>query len=261
MTMNAKLREKLQNNDTAYGLWVTSEAPAVTEVAALLGIDWICIDLEHGYIDYKSIAAHLTAARGSDLSVFVRPPSQDLEPIKRPLDLGAHGIILPLVDTADEVRQAYQHFYYPPIGRRGIGGERSVKWGLGLQDYVANANDELMFIPMIETQTAYDNLDEILDVEKIETIFLGPGDMSASRGAVGEWEGPGVAEMNLDILRRAKDKRISSGIVSRTTEEAAMRRDQGFGMVSLGSDIGLLIRQIKSMADDLGKETVGHRWF
>lgn len=258
--MNAKLRTKLQQNETAFGLWVTTEEPAVTEVASLLGIDWICIDLEHGYIDYKSIAGHLAAAKDSDMSVFVRPPSQDLEPIKRPLDMGAHGIILPLVDSATEVQQAYQHFYYPPLGRRGLGGERSSKWGLGLEEYVSNANDELMFVPMIETQKSYDNLDEILD-ENIETIFLGPGDMSASRGAVGEWEGPGVAEINLDILHRAKNRGVSSGIVARSTDEAIMRRDQGFGMISLGSDIGLMIRQIKSMSESLGKTSVGHRWF
>lgn len=259
--MNEKLRAKLAAKETAFGLWVTSEASAVTEVAGLLGIDWICIDMEHGYLDYKDIQGHLTAARGTDLTVLVRPPSQDLEPIKRALDVGAHGVILPLVDSAEEVRAAYDHFYYPPIGRRGIGGERSVKWGLDLLDYVTNANDDLLFVPMIETQRAYDNLDEILSVEKIETVFLGPGDLSASRGAVGEWEGPGVAQMNLDILSRAAARGISSGIVARSTEEAIERRDQGFGMVSLGSDIGLMIRQVKSMAAALGNDTVGHRWF
>ncbi|MYW96095.1 hypothetical protein G3I59_37195 [Amycolatopsis rubida] len=259
--MNEKLRSKFAADETAFGLWVTSEAAAVTEVAGLLGIDWICIDMEHGYLDFRDIQGHLAAARGTDLTVLVRPPSQDLEPIKRALDVGAHGVILPLVDTADEVRAAYQHFYYPPIGRRGIGGERSVKWGLDLQSYVANANDELLFVPMIETQRAYDNLDEILAAEKIEAVFLGPGDMSASRGAVGEWEGPGVADLNLDILRRARDRGIRTGIVARDTPDAQNRVKQGFGMVSLGSDIGLMIRQIRSMATELGKETVGHRWF
>jgi len=259
--MNESLRAKFANNETAYGLWVTSEASAVTEVAGMLGIDWICIDMEHGYLDYRAIQGHLTAARGTDMTVLVRPPSQDLEPIKRALDVGAHGVILPLVDSAAEVRAAYDHFYYPPLGRRGIGGERSVKWGLDLVSYVQSANDDLLFIPMIETQRAYDNLDEILAVEKIEAVFLGPGDMSASRGAVGEWEGPGVKEINLDILRRASERGISAGIVARDTPEAIQRVEQGFGMVSLGSDIGLMIRQIRSMAEALGRETIGHRWF
>lgn len=259
--MNEKLREKLQAGTTAYGLWVTSESSAVTEVAGILGVDWICIDMEHGYLDYRAIAGHLTAARGTGLTVLVRPPSHDLEPIKRALDLGAHGIILPLVDTADELRAAHQHVYYPPIGRRGIGGERSVTWGLDLERYVTTANDELLLLPMIETQHAYDNLDAILAVDKVEAVFLGPGDMSASRGAVGEWEGPGVAEINLDILARAKAKGISAGVVARSSEDALLRRDQGFGMVSLGSDIGLIIRQLRAMSEALGQAPVGHRWF
>jgi 2-dehydro-3-deoxyglucarate aldolase len=259
--MNENLRCKFVKNETGYGLWVTSEASAVTEVAGMLGLDWICIDMEHGYLDFRSIAGHLAAARGTEMSVLVRPPSQDLEPIKRVLDLGAHGVILPLVDSAEDIRAAYNHFYYPPLGRRGIGGERSVKWGLELQAYVRSANDELLFIPMIETQRAYDNLDEVLAVERIEAIFLGPGDMSASRGAVGDWEGPGVAEINLDILLRASEKGIRAGIVARDTPEALERTRQGFGMVSLGSDIGLMIRQIKSMAEALGRATAGHRWF
>ncbi|WP_342659778.1 2-dehydro-3,6-dideoxy-6-sulfogluconate aldolase [Rhodococcus ruber] len=259
--MNEALRATLAANETAYGMWVTSEATAVTEVAAILGLDWICIDMEHGYLDYRDIQGHLTAARGTDLSVFVRPPTQDLEPIKRALDVGAHGLIVPLINNAREVETVRDHIYYPPIGRRGIGGERSVTWGLELESYVKSANDELMFLPMIETQEAYDNLDSILSVGQIEAIFLGPGDMSASRGAVGEWEGPGVAEINLDILQRADARGIHAGLVARSTEDAIARRDQGFRMVSLGSDIGLMIRQIRAMATQLGREPRLHSWF
>jgi 2-keto-3-deoxy-L-rhamnonate aldolase RhmA len=259
--MNENIRSKFAKNEAAYGLWVTSESAAITEVAAILGIDWLCIDMEHGYLDYRSIAGHLTAARGTGMTVLVRPPSHDLEPMKRALDLGAHGVILPLVNSAAELRAASDHFFYPPLGHRGIGGERCVKWGLDLESYVRSANEDLLLIPMIETQRAYENLDEILAVEKIEAVFLGPGDMSASRGAVGEWEGPGVAEINLDIVRRASRKGIRTGIVARNTDDAITRVDQGFGMVSLGSDIGLMIRQIESMNEALGRKTVAHRWF
>ena len=259
--MNEHLRAKLQASETAYGLWVTSEATAVTEVAGALGLDWICVDMEHGYLDYRAIQGHITAARGTGLTVLVRPPSHALEPIKRALDVGAHGLIVPLINTLEEVRAVSQHVYYPPIGRRGIGGERSVTWGLDLARYVNSANDDLFFVPMIETQTAYDNLDEILSVPKVDAVFLGPADMSASRGAVGEWEGPGVAEINLDILSRARDRGINAGIVARNTDEAIARRDQGFGLVSLGSDVGLMIRQISSMTTALGRDNVVHRWF
>jgi 2-keto-3-deoxy-L-rhamnonate aldolase RhmA len=132
---------------------------------------------------------------------------------------------------------------------------------LELETYVKAANDELMFVPMIETQSAYDNLDSILAADQLEAIFLSPGDLSASGGAVGEWEGPGVAEINLDILERARRRGIHSGTVARSTEEALTRRDQGFGMVSLGSDIGLMIRQVRLMADALGIDSRVHSWF
>jgi 2-keto-3-deoxy-L-rhamnonate aldolase RhmA len=259
--MNESIRQKLVSGETAFGLWVTSESPAVTEVAALLGIDWICIDLEHGYLDYRAVAGHLTAARGTDLTVLVRPPSHDLEPTKRVLDLGASGVIVPLVNTAAELAAVRRNAFYPPEGHRGIGGERSVKWGLDLERYVTTANQDLLVIPMIETQAAFDNLDAILDSGGLDAVFLGPGDLSASRGAVGEWEGDGVAQMNLDILSRANARGVAAGIVATSTEDALLRRDQGFGMISLGSDVGLMIRQIRQMAGQLGKIPVGHRWF
>ena len=259
--MNEKFREMLGRGETTYGLWVTSEASSITEIAGVLGLDWICVDMEHGYLDYKDLQGHLTAARGTDLTVLVRPPSQELEPTKRALDVGAHGVVIPLINTAEEARAVSQHVYYPPRGRRGIGGERSVTWGLGLEEYVRTANDDVLFVPMIETQIGYENLDEIMSVEGVEAIFLGPGDLSASRGAVGDWEGPGVAEINLDILDRARERGISAGIVARGTDEAMSRRDQGFGMVALGSDVGLLIRQIRSMTEALDRDTHHHSWF
>lgn len=151
--------------------------------------------------------------------------------------------------------------YSPPIGRRGIGGERRVTWGLELETYVKAANNELLLVPMIETQVAYDNLDSVLAVDDLEAIFLGPGDLSASRGAVGEWDGPDVAEINMDILARARQRGIHAGIVAPSTEEALTRRDQGFGTVSLGSDIGLMIRQIRAASAALGIDTLAHSWF
>ncbi|RLP74724.1 hypothetical protein D9V32_11840 [Mycetocola tolaasinivorans] len=261
MTMNAALRAKLAANETAYGLWVTSESTAITEIAVELGLDWICIDMEHGYLSLQHINAHLTAARGSNLSVIVRPPTHDLEPTKRVIDLGAHGIILPLVETADEVHAAQQNMFYPPKGRRGIGGERSVTWGLALEQYVSSANDDLLLIPMIETKEAAENFDEIIAVDGLEALFLGPGDMSASYGFVGEWEGPGIAELNINLKDRAAAASLRTGIVARSTAEVLSRSQEGFGMVSLGSDVGLMIREIRDIATALGKTPIGHRWF
>jgi 2-keto-3-deoxy-L-rhamnonate aldolase RhmA len=259
--MNEKLREKLRTNQTAYGLWVTSESTSIVEIATELDLDWVCIDMEHGYLNYQQVSNLLLAGRGSTISIFVRPPTHDLEPTKRVLDLGAHGIILPLVETADEVKACQQNMFYPPTGKRGIGGERNVSWGLNLQQYVSTANDEVMLLPMIETAEAYNNFAEIIAVPGIEAVFMGPGDMSASYGSVGAWEGPGVAEKILEMTDIANVQGIRTGIVATSTPDAVQRTAQGFGMVCLGSDVGLMIRQIKQMGDTLGKTTKGHRWF
>lgn len=259
--MNDGLRKKFQSGETAYGLWVTLESPAITEVAAKLGLDWICIDLEHGPLDYRNVRNHLLAARGSGLSVLVRPPTHELEPTKRVLDLGADGIILPMVETADQVLAVGENMLYPPQGRRGIGGERNVCWGLEMDEYVSGANDAVMLIPMIETRQAAENIDEILAVPGLEAIFLGPGDMSASYGFVGQWEGPGVAELNLNLKRSAAAKGILTGVVGRNVGDVLERRNQGFGMVSIGSDIGLMVRGLQANITALEKDSVPHRWF
>lgn len=259
--MNTGIRKKFRSGATAYGLWVTLESPAITEIAAKLGLDWICIDLEHGPLDYHDVAHHLLAAQGTGLSVLVRTPTHELEPIKRVLDLGADGIILPMVESADQILAAISKMLYPPQGLRGIGGERNVLWGLEMDEYLGRANDNVMLIPMIETRRAAENIDEIFALPQLEAIFLGPGDMSASFGFVGQWEGPGVAELNLDLLRSARAKGISVGVVGRNAGDILERRDQGFGMVSIGSDVGLMIRELQANIIALQRHTVDHRWF
>jgi 2-keto-3-deoxy-L-rhamnonate aldolase RhmA len=259
--VNEGLRAKIRAQETAYGLWVTMESPAVIEVAAELGLDWVVIDLEHGYLSYEHVANHLRAAKGTDLSVIVRVPSHDLEPTKRVLDLGAHGLVIPLVRSAAEVTKIQQYAYYPPRGERGLGGERNVRWGLGLEDYIAQANDDLMIFPMIEVKEAAAAFDEIIALDHIEAVVFGPGDLSSSYGYIGEWEGPGVAEEILDLVNRAKARGIASAVVGRNIPDVLARRDQGFGMVALGSDAGMIVRHISDIGQALGNDSINHRWF
>lgn len=259
--MNEKLRAKIRANETAYGLWVTLESPAVIEVAADLGLDWVVIDLEHGYLSYEHVAHHLRAAKGTDLSVIVRVPSHDLEPTKRVLDLGAHGLVIPLVRSAADVERIQQYAYYPPRGERGLGGERNVRWGLGLEDYIRRANDEIMIFPMIEVKEATAAFDDIIALDRIEAVVFGPGDLSSSYGHIGQWEAPGVGEEILELVGRAKAKGVASAVVARDIDDVLARRDQGFEMVALGSDAGMIVRHISDIAKALGHESVDHRWF
>jgi len=152
------LRQHLKDGGTTYGLWVTLESPAVTEIAVTLGLDWVCIDMEHGHLGFREVLEHVRAVRGSATAALVRVPEIGESPIKRALDLGAHGVLLPLIRHPSDVEAGFSYARYPPCGVRGVGGERAVKWGLGLQDYLACANEETLVIPIIETCPAADDL-------------------------------------------------------------------------------------------------------
>jgi 2-keto-3-deoxy-L-rhamnonate aldolase RhmA len=245
--MKNPLRRRLLARETTYGLWVGTESPSVTEAAAALGLHWVCIDMEHGHLGFTEVINHVRAVEGSETAAIVRVPGLEMSSIKRALDIGAHGVIFPYSQTAAEVELGFHYGKYPPRGIRGMSGDRAVRWGLDAAEYVATANEETLIIPLIETRGAVEEIDQILETPGLDAIFFGPADMSSSYGHVGEWEGPGVAERILDIRAKADAKGISSGVIARTTEEAVKRRDQGFRMVALGTDMRLLIRAIQEV--------------
>lgn len=256
------LRSKLRTaGGAAYGLWITLESATVTEICAETGFDWVCVDMEHGSLDYKDVLQHLRAARGSDLAVIVRVPSNTADAVKRVLDLGAHGVMLPLISSAEELRFAMNNARYPAAGTRGIGGERSAHWGLALEQYVAAANRETMVIPLIETVAASRAIGDILAVEGLETIFFGPADLSQSYGHMAVWEGPGVAEDIVRMTDLAIARGIAPGIIGRGFDDVARREAQGFRMIGLGSDVGLLLGQIREKMKRLKGEALESAWF
>src|SRR5207244_6809862 len=117
------LRARLKRQETSYGLWVTLESPSITEIAATLGLGWVCNDMEHGHLGYREALEHLRAVRGSETAALVRVPEIDRSSIKRALDLGAHGVLLPLVRGPEDVKRGMSFGRYPPAGERGVGGE------------------------------------------------------------------------------------------------------------------------------------------
>jgi 2-keto-3-deoxy-L-rhamnonate aldolase RhmA len=249
------LRRKLKAGDTTFGLWVTLESASVTEIAADAGVDWICVDMEHGSLSYRDVLDHIRAAKGTELSVIVRVPTTAVDTVKRALDLGAHGVLLPLIRTPEDLQEGFKFARYPTGGQRGLGGERAVRWGVAIESYVAAANEETLVIPVIETADASANIDSILDVPGLEVIFFGPSDLSQSLGHMAVWEGPGVAEDILRMSDLAAERNILSGIIGINAEDIARRKDQGFRMIGLGSDAGLLLRQLRhSLASYLPPE-------
>jgi 2-keto-3-deoxy-L-rhamnonate aldolase RhmA len=261
MAVRNPLRQRFREQETCYGFWVTTESPTVTEIAVALGLDWVCVDMEHGHLDFSAVMGHIRAVRGSDTGVVVRVSDIRLSDIKRPLDMGAHGVIIPYAQSLEDVERAFQYGRYPPRGVRGVSGERAVQWELGAKEYLGCADEETLIIPLIETRGAVRDIDAILDIPGLEAIFFGPADLSASHGYLGEWEGPGLAECILEVRAKAEAKGIAAGIMARSPQDSILRRDQGFRMVALGTDTGLMIRAIRENLETLDHKPTLHLWF
>ena len=201
-----KLRKNIAAGAPVLGLWVTLEAPGVTEMAAALGLDWVVIDAEHGCLDWKEIVEHLRAVVRSDTVALVRLASLDAGLVKRALDLGADGVVIPAVETAEQLERAAAFARYPPEGVRGVGAERATGWGQCFAEHAAEANDHVLVVPILETVRAGPQAAAMCRVDGAELFFFGPADYSASAGFRGQWEGPGVAEQILamkDVVRGA----------------------------------------------------------
>lgn len=240
-----RLRQKLKSGEATAGVWVSLEAPSISEMAVALGLDWIIIDAEHGHLDFGDIVAHLRCVVRSDTVALVRIAELNSGLIKRVLDCGADGVVVPWIESAEQLRAAVQFASYPPQGTRGIGAERATAWGQAFVEHAATANEHVLVVPIIETIRAKQNLHELLSVAGVDLFYFGPADYSASAGYRGQWEGPGVAEdllaMN-DTLRRAGKH---TGVMTRDAHDLRRRAEQGFQLLGLGLDSGLLIRALR----------------
>ncbi|MCO6459011.1 MAG: hypothetical protein J5I93_27200 [Pirellulaceae bacterium] len=239
------LREKLRRQQTTCGLWITLESPSVTEAAAGLGIDWIVVEMEHGHLAWRDVVNHLRVATSLGLAGLVRIADGTRENIQRALDLGASGIIVPMIGGGEELERVFQFGRYPPRGVRGVSGERCVKWGLEFESYLRTANEETLLIPLLETRQAVENIDSILDVPGLEAIYFGPADMSASFGLLGQWDAGPVGEAIQRMQRLASARGIFSGILARDGSDAQLRREQGFRLIALGADVNLLLDALR----------------
>src|SRR6266704_3865229 len=156
-----KLRKKLAADEAVYGIWVTLESASISEMAVALGLDWIVVDAEHGHLDWKEILEHVRATVRSDTVVLVRVAELNASLIKRALDIGADGIVIPWIETAEQLKQAVAFATYPPEGVRGIGAERATGWGECFVRHTQEANEHVLVVPIIETVTAGKNLREL----------------------------------------------------------------------------------------------------
>ena len=241
-----RFREKLAADEPVYGVWITLESASITDMAVALGVDWVVVDAEHGHLDWRDINQHVRAALRSDTVALVRVAERSTALTKRVLDIGADGVVIPAIESVDDLEQAILDCHYPPEGRRGIGGERATVWGQCLVEHAETANEHVLVVPLIEGVDAAPHVAAMCALSGVELFFFGPADYSASAGHRGQWEGPGVAREILELKDVIRAAGKHCGVLSTGEANLIERRAQGFRMLGLASDTGLLLRSLRS---------------
>lgn len=248
------LRRKLANKEPAYGLWITLESASITEMAVASGMDWVVIDAEHGHLDWADILEHIRSAVRSNTVVLVRVAELQEGLIKRVLDIGADGVVIPRIETAGALKQAISFSKYPPDGVRGMGAERATGWGQCFVEHVREANDNVLVIPIIESLRGGDNIKALLEVPGTDIFFFGPADYCASAGYAGQWDVSGINEhinSTKDLINKAGKY---CGIVATSPEDLVRRNNQGFRMLAYGLDAGLILKSLRQISAMLGRD-------
>jgi 4-hydroxy-2-oxoheptanedioate aldolase len=242
------LKRALREGRPQIGLWSQLASATAVEVLAGSGFDFLVIDAEHAPNELPSILAQLRAMAGGTAEPVVRVPWNDPVILKRVLDIGARSLLVPFVQDADEARRAVAATRYPPRGIRGVAlVTRASRYGR-VEDYAARAQDELCVLVQIETRAALGNLEPIAAVDGVDGLFIGPSDLAASMGHLGDSAHPEVRAAIDDAVRRIGTAGKASGILAFVDEDARHWLALGCRFVAVGSDVGLLARHGEALA-------------
>ncbi len=235
--MKNRVKSLLTQGKTTAGAWLQLTSPFSAEILARAGFDWLIVDMEHSPGDFLNLVAQIQAMGATDCVPFVRAPWNDPVAIKRILDTGVMGILIPYVNSGEETRNAVAACKYPPDGMRGLAGSpRAAYFGQNSMDYLKDANDEIIVIIAVETGEAVANLDEILAVDGLDGIFIGPMDLATSMGHLGDPSHPEVQEAIKTIERKTLEAGKYLGTVGGTWEQARKKYESGYQLLMLMSD-------------------------
>lgn len=223
------------------GSWIQTGSPVAAEILAAAGFDWIAVDCEHSSITVDAMSDVMRAI-GNRAVPLVRVQTNAPLDIRRALDMGAGGVIVPMIQSGAEARAAVAAAKYPPVGARGFGYCRANDWGERFDEYAAKANDDTVVIAMIETKAGVDNAEEIISAEGIDGVFIGPYDLSGSLGVTGQVTHPSVLRACERVAAVCKKYGKAAGQHIVRPDRAQVKRavESGFGFIALGADIVFL---------------------
>lgn len=246
-----RLKARMIAGERLRGIWVSSGSETVAEALSLTGFDWLLIDTEHGPIEAGGALAMLRACGLGDADCVVRVAWNDEVLIKRVLDLGAQTLMVPFVQTAEEASAAVRAIRYPLGGVRGSAGiTRAGRWGMA-SDYLTTANDQMALIVQVETAEAAARIDEIAAVEGVDGVFIGPSDLSASMGHLGDPNHPEVVATIAEAAARIRAAGRRASILALDLPTIRRYEAMGFDMVAGGLDMHLLVQAARKLLAEM----------
>ncbi|MDF2573251.1 MAG: 2-dehydro-3-deoxyglucarate aldolase [Agromyces sp.] len=251
MTLPPTFAERLAASDRPLaGMWVCSGSPLIAEIAAGSGLDWLLIDGEHSPNSLESILAQLQAIAAYPATPLVRPPYGDVVTIKQYLDLGVQNLLVPMVDSAEHAAEMVRAVRYPPAGVRGVGSAlaRASRWNR-VPDYLADAAGTLSLTVQIESTAAVEHVEEILAVDGVDAIFVGPSDLAASMGLLGQQEHVDVVAAAEHCIRAAVAAGKPAGVNAFAPAVADRYLEAGASFVLVGADVAMLARASEALAE------------
>lgn len=235
------LKKNLKSGKTLLGAWLGLSDPVAAEVMSHLGYDWLMVDAEHSPITIDTLQMMVLMAQRGGTPVIVRIPWNDIVMIKQTLDVGAEGILVPMVRSAAEAKRAVEYAKYPPQGVRGWAPRAAADFHRRMKEYTDEANDRTVVWVQIEHIDAVNDIDNILKVPGLDGVFVGPGDLSFSMGIPMQWEHPDLLAAVQLVARKAREAGVPVGAAVDDTVDETMRwLSWGFQFVTLGLDWGLM---------------------
>ncbi|MDO5641925.1 MAG: HpcH/HpaI aldolase/citrate lyase family protein [Paracoccus sp. (in: a-proteobacteria)] len=244
-------KARLRAGEALHGLWLTIPSPVTVEALSLVGFDWLLFDSEHTPVELASLQTLLQAGATGPSAPVLRPAWNDAVLIKRALDMGAQTLLVPFVQTAGEAAAAVAACLYPPHGIRGVaGGTRASRFGHA-PDYFQIANQEICLLVQIETANALARLEEIATVPGVDGVFIGPADLAASMGHLGNSDHAEVQAAIRDAITRLRHLGVPGGILARNGTDARRYLEWGYAFVAGSVDMNLLVGAARDLRDTL----------
>jgi 4-hydroxy-2-oxoheptanedioate aldolase len=251
------VKRALQAGQPSIGTWLSLGSITAARFLARAGFAWLTVDIEHSLVDWETATHMFASIADAGCTARARGPAAGHDHIKRVLDNGAHGIVVPMVNSREEAQTAVAAALYPPTGNRSVGGSvHALNFGTSAADYYAHANDELLIVLQCEHIQAVENADSIFSVPGISAIFVGPNDLAASmRGKDGRPpSGEATAQAMKHILATCRKYNVPAGLHCTTAEETLARIEEGWQFLAIGSELKMMLDGANAVLDGLGRK-------